>query len=247
MNMKKPISYKNHRRLAKVLTYRYNALVDAQICHELVYFVSHGQKNWLEKTKNSESQIRAQAYAEQYSQYGTTFLLGLAYNLYYANGLANWLYTKFFWPFLDQAGQTFVQRYSQKLQTQLTTKYFFQEFSAAKYLLSYWPTIVFKQNAWLQDFWQRTSLVKFGLKPASLSQNILQKTALVVQENNAKFNQQIAVWLTAHQDQPISCQKVKLLTAAANESGKKEQFLKTCAQVQRAAARWDRLYSFLVS
>lgn len=226
-------------RTARVLTYHFNALIDAQISQELIVFIkSNGQKFATHKT---EAQKRAQFYTQLKNDFNPRFLAGLAYSLYYANGLANWLYTQFFWPLLGSDERSFVNKYVARIKNDLTTPHFFQEFRQKHYSVSYWPTLVLKQHLWLEQFLQSRSLKDLNLK---IEQKELTETALLVQKHNSQFNQKVAIWLK-EQNSP-NYQKIKLLKAAADETDSPQQFLTTCAKVQKAASRWDELYTQLI-
>ncbi len=239
-------------RSARVLTYYFNALIDAELSYELVQILKEQTgKSSLKKSSLREVQQRAQNYLQlALDEAGNenqtndisfqVYLAGLAYNLYYANGLANWLYAQLFRPFLTRERRFLVDRYLTKMKSQLMTPFVFQEFISKHYAVSYWPTIVTKQEKWVEEFSKSYQLGK----DIGLTDEVLKKTAHLVQAHNSQFNRRVAEWLL--EGSGPNYQKLELLRAAAKESKREKRFIKTCARVQRAAARWDGLYRRLV-
>lgn len=231
-------------RSARVLSYFFNALLDAEISYELIRQLPDSNLN--DPTRLKEAAERAEFYTQLESiktndQPDETLIAGLAYNLYYANGLANWLYAQLFKPFLTSQRRSLVDHYLLQLKRQLTTPFVFQEFVRKHHAASYWPTVVIKQEIWLDQFMNNWGL---DSQKIELTDKILKKTALIVQKHNSQFNQQLAQWLL--EGNGPDYQKLHLLRAAAEKSDNEKRFIKTCARVQCAAARWDGLYSRLV-
>jgi hypothetical protein len=231
-------------RSARVLTYLFNALIDAEISYELIRLLPGS--NLKDSAQLKEAAERAKFYSQLKAvqvegQLEPTMIAGLAYNLYYANGLANWLYAQLFRPLLTEQRRFLVDKYFLQLKSQLTTPFVFQEFIRKHYAASYWPTVVTKRKTWVDQFMSNWELDPLEIK---LTDKVLKETALIVQKHNSQFNQRVARWLL--EENGPHYQKLNLLRAAAKESTKEKRFIKTCARVQLAAARWDGLYSHLV-
>lgn len=230
------------RLTAKILSYHFNAQIDAQLSAEIVSYLK--QRRYL--SQDNESRQRAEAYVQLQTRPTPEFLAGLAYTLYYGNGLANHLYARLLTNFLPLGQKkrllSLIERYVAQLHTRLTVNNAYQEFAQSRNLVRYWPQVVSNSFRWRNDF-----LVKNGLSIKSVQPAIWTKTAKLIQTHNIKFNHQVAQALLSTRISPLeNLAKVKLLRAAAAEFPRPELFLTAAANTQRAAAKWDELYYLIL-
>lgn len=224
------------RLSSKILTYYFNAFVDAQMAEELLVFLKSGRKKYA--TKNTEAQKRAQAYVNSLKP-SDAEIVSLAYTLYYANGLANYLYARDLSRLIRQEknGIKLVKKYRKKLKKTLNTKHQFAEFDQMSLATYVWK-MLFNRFGWLDDFLEQR---KIEIRP---DQQMLRRFAAIVQHKNSEFNHGVADTLLSKKESELD--KIKLLREAAEESKRPKRFLKSAARTQRSASRWDKLYRFML-
>jgi hypothetical protein len=223
---------------AKVLTYGFNAYLDAQIAEEIVTYIKSGKKKFA--TEDTEAQRRAEKLVKSIVNPSDAYLIGLAYTVYYVNGLANYLYTRILSPFLPKVQREFIDKYVDDLKGSLTTGIFFQSFEHRFSLcFTYWLQIVANSFHWIPEF-----VAHRKLHAATPDKKELVKAALTVQKHNRAYNELTAEILLSNQKSEDP--KITLLREAAQESGNPKAFLKACANTERAAAGWDWVYTLFL-
>ncbi len=224
---------------AKILTYRFNAYIDAQLAAELISYLKTGKL----ATKNTESSQRAAKYIKLKSKPSKKFLAGLAYTLYYGNGLANYLHTKnlekLLHPRHKKETLSILDKYTDQLLETLSTDLLYQEFNHPRHLKTYWPQMVINSFKWVDDF------IRIRDLPLSrIDLQTLKQSAAIVQHHNGQFNHYTAELLISDGKPKIA--KVRLLKQAAQEFKHQQAFLGACVRTERAASKWDKLYTLIL-
>ncbi len=218
----------------KILTYFFNAYVDAAMTAEAVTLIKTGQ------VKNPKSEA-----GQRVIQLMTSGKCpeGIAYTLYYVNGLANFLHATnllpLTWPHHAQS-VNLIQKYVKKLLKTLAGEHFYQEYGqTATMRWLYWPLFVVNSQRWFDSFCQQYQLSRPAMDPQELKEE-LRAAAMEVQQQNIAWNQEVGRVLVSQEKSQLL--KVQLLRQAAAETSRPAQFLRWCRETQRAAARWDQFY-----
>jgi hypothetical protein len=223
---------------AKILTYYFNALVDAQMAEEIVVYIKSGRKRFA--SNNTEAQQRAEKLVNSIHNPPDDYLIGLAYTLYYVNALANHLYVRILSPCIGKSQQKSIAQTSADLIRTLNAPIFFESFKKKKlFLLTYWLHVATNPFRWVNQFIHDRKIelqnpARSGLVAATHE----------VQKQNREWNQYIATLLL--NDKKSDIPKVVLLRKAAQQSHNAQLFLTACANTQKAAARWDWVYTKLL-
>lgn len=232
---------------AKVLTYSLNAYLDAQIAEELITYIQTYGKSFA--TKNTVAQKRAEKFTETTTiaelKKNPSYLIGIAYTQYYGNGLADILYARLIWLlFIVKQKSDLEQLYKESTASfckQLTTPYQYEELiHKPGIILWYWPIMILNPWYWIQQFAKE----RCGYM-GELNKDALQKAGLEVQYQNSRNNYQIAQVIKNHRNS--NDPKVIELRKAALRLKNEHSFLPQAASTQESAARWDKLFIWLLN
>ena len=232
---------------AKILSYAYNAYLDAQIAEEIIIYIKSGGKSFA--TKKTVAQQRAEKLVATVGSNGLkidpSYAIGLAYTQYHLNGLADILYINLLWPLYISRQKTHMRKLykesTTRFRAQFPTKYQYEEIIHQTGIsLWYWPLVVANPWRWAQQFAkERCGYI------GTLDRDALRKASLEVQRQNIQNNHQVAQAII-HRTQSLD-PKVTEIRKVSDKVHNPPHFLSEAATTQEAAAKWDKLFVWLIN
>jgi len=231
---------------AKIHSYALNAYLDAQIADEIITYVNSKGKSFATKKTVSQQRAEKLVNTKKYkANNDPSYLIGLAYTQYYLNGLADILYTDLLWPLMIEMDKSQKRKlYNDSIsrfRKQFSTTYQYEEIIRKPAIsVWYWPLVVSDPWRWADQFAkERCGYTK------KLNRDALRGASLEVQRQNIMNNHNIAQ--TIMKNAKSTDPKVIEFRRLAKDLSNKLDFLQEAAATQEAAAKWDRIFTWLIN